>query len=68
MAHRPFEDMMIDFATLQAEAKENYQRTVEQKRPRVIVGMGTCEIDAGARRVYRRLEELIASQTLDVSL
>lgn len=59
---------MTDFATLRAQAEEAYRQTVEANRPRIVVGMGTCEIDAGAKSVYRRFEELIAAEKADVSL
>ncbi len=39
-----------------------------QKRPQIIVGMSTCGIAAGARKIYKAIEDEIDESNIDADL
>ncbi|MFN2364768.1 MAG: ferredoxin [Halarsenatibacteraceae bacterium] len=51
--------------------KEKYKNNLTgtpQKRPQIIVGMSTCGIAAGARKIYKAIENEIDKNNIDADL
>jgi NADH:ubiquinone oxidoreductase subunit F (NADH-binding)/(2Fe-2S) ferredoxin len=56
------------FAQLQDEARLRWEQLRGSTTPRIILGMGTCGIAAGAARIQEAIEESLAQQGLEAAI
>ncbi len=56
------------FAELRAESLALWQQLQTSKQPRIILGMGTCGIAAGANHVEAAVRESLAQHSLDAGI
>jgi len=59
---------MNNLTTLQQSASEQWQAFVDNSKPIVFIGMGTCGIAAGADKVLKKVQSLIETKKLDVQI
>ncbi len=56
------------FADLQAEARLQWEQLKRGPRPRIILGMGTCGIAAGANQIQEVVKESLAQQGVEAGI
>jgi len=57
---------MTNIDELRAECKEQYEKKLN--RPRIVVGLGTCGIASGGRKVMEAIKKEVAERSLDVDI
>ncbi|GAB6138149.1 (2Fe-2S) ferredoxin domain-containing protein [Halanaerobaculum tunisiense] len=61
-------ESLEELQELREEAQKNLQARKTEDKPKVIVGMGTCGIAAGAREVMKAIVAEVNKRDLDVTV
>lgn len=57
-----------DLRNLRKQVQKDMKNRSEEDRPEVIVGMGTCGISAGARKILKTVIDEVEKRDLDVTI
>ncbi len=58
----------IDFPSLQVEARRQWEQLRTSPTPRILLGMGTCGIAAGADQIQEAVKETLTQHGVEVSV
>lgn len=59
---------MMDFDSVQAEAKKAWEAQTDGSRPRIIIGMATCSISAGAKETLQAVKKELTRKGIDAEV